>query len=83
MHLAQNLRVDLKGTGVHVQLVNPGFVDTRLTRMNEFRMPFITTPEKAARIIARHMERRRFSTSFPAGFSWLLKFRAMAMLARL
>jgi short-subunit dehydrogenase len=83
MHLAQNLRVDLKGTGVHVQLVNPGFVDTRLTRMNDFRMPFITTPDKAARIIANHMERRRFSRSFPAGFSWILKLRAMAMLARL
>lgn len=77
MHLAQNLRVDLKGTAVRVQVVNPGFVDTRLTRQNEFRMPFIATPEVAARKIARHMERRGFSTSFPRGFAWVFKAKAI------
>lgn len=80
MHLAQNLRQDLKGTGVRVQMVNPGFVDTRLTRLNQFHMPFIATSEKAAAVIARHMERRRFSASFPFGFSMVLKLRAAAML---
>lgn len=83
MHLAQNMRSDLKGTGVRVQLMNPGFVDTRLTRLNEFRMPFIMTPEAAATRIANAMERRRFSTSFPSPFAWLFKLRAVAAILRM
>ena len=82
MHLAQNLRSDLKGSGVRVQLVNPGFVDTRLTRLNAFRMPFMTTPERAAVKIARHMELSRFSMSFPRALSWPLKLRAMVEISR-
>jgi hypothetical protein len=81
--LAQNLRADLKGTGLCVQLVNPGFVDTRLTRKNDFRMPFIMTPDKAAGTIARHMRSRRFSRSFPALFALALKLRAVLMLLRM
>lgn len=82
MHLAQNLSVDLKGTGVRVQQVLPGFVDTRLTKKNDFRMPFIETPEKAARRIAAHMERKRFSLSFPWAFSWYFKLRAVGWILR-
>lgn len=82
MHLAQNIRADLKGSRVRVQLVNPGFVDTRLTRKNDFRMPFITTPQKAAVVIARHMERRRFSISFPKMFSLFFKLKGIGFLLR-
>lgn len=70
MQLAKDMRADLKNTGVRVQLVNPGFVETRLTKKNDFRMPFVMTDDEAAGIIADHMERRRFSRSFPTLFSW-------------
>ena len=73
MHLAENLRADLRGTGVSVQIVNPGFIDTRLTRKNGFRMPFLMTPEAAAAAVLRAMRGRRFSTSFPAPFAWLFQ----------
>lgn len=73
MHLAENLRADLRGTGVSVQIVNPGFIDTRLTRKNDFRMPFLMTPEAAAAAVLRAMRGRRFSTSFPAPFAWLFQ----------
>jgi len=82
MHLAQDIRADLKGSNLRVQLVNPGFVDTRLTRLNEFRMPFITTADKAAKIIARHMETRRFSKSFPGLFSLFFKLKGIGFLLR-
>lgn len=71
MHLAENLRADLKGTGICVQSVNPGFIRTRLTDKNEFRMPQIMAPEDAAETILKAIRSGRFSTSFPAPFAWL------------
>lgn len=71
MHLAENLRADLKSTGVRVQSVNPGFIRTRLTEKNSFVMPMLMTPEHAAAHVIHAMRRRRFSTSFPAPFAWL------------
>jgi len=69
MHLAENLQIDLAKTGVDVQLVNPGFIKTRLTDKNEFTMPFIMEPEAAAQEIFEHMNSTRFAKSFPALFS--------------
>jgi short-subunit dehydrogenase len=73
MHLGENLYADLRGTDVQVQVVNPGFIKTRLTDKNDFAMPFIQTPEKAAEHVLSAMRARRFSTSFPAPFSWLFR----------
>jgi len=67
------MRFDLRGTGVDVRLVNPGFIKTRLTQKNDFHMPMLMTPEKAARRVIKAMERRRFRTDFPAPFSWAIR----------
>lgn len=71
--LAETMRFDLRGTGVDVRLVNPGFIKTRLTQKNDFHMPMLMTPEKAARRVIKAMERRRFRTDFPAPFSWAIR----------
>ena len=71
MHLAENLRIDLRGSGVRVQLANPGFIATRLTAKNRFRMPQLMTPEQAAAHVLRLMRSNRFSLSFPSPFAWL------------
>lgn len=69
MHLAEDMRADLRSTGVTVQRINPGFIRTRLTRKNSFRMPQIMTPETAAARVTKALKSGRFSTSFPAPFS--------------
>ena len=75
--LAETMRHDLKGTGVVVRVINPGFVKTRLTEKNNFRMPMIMEPEDAATRVLRAMRSDRFRTDFPAPFSWGLKLYGM------
>jgi len=78
MYMAEAMHADLRGTGVQVQLVNPGFIKTRLTEKNDFKMPFIMEPEDAARHVVDHMQGDRFKHSFPGAFS--LMFRASQFL---
>ncbi len=75
--LAETMRHDLKGTGVVVRVVNPGFIKTRLTSKNAFKMPMIMEPDAAAERTLKAMRSRRFRTDFPAPFSWALKFYGM------
>lgn len=73
MNLAQSLQADLHATGVTVQLVNPGFIRTRLTDLNDFSMPFLMEPDQAARHMLRAIGTRRGTTAFPTLFSWLFR----------
>ena len=71
--LAETMKSDLKRTGVEVQVVNPGFIRTRLTDKNTFNMPFIMSPQDAARVMFDHMNSRKFKRSFPTLFSWFFR----------
>lgn len=73
MSLAESMHYDLRRTGVDVQLANPGFIRTRLTDKNDFRMPFIMEPEQAATIMWEFMQTDRFKRSFPTLFSWVFR----------
>ena len=53
------LRVELAGSGVSVVTICPGYVDTPMTRVNRYRMPFILPADEAARRIARAIAARR------------------------
>lgn len=73
MSLAESMECDLRGSGITVQIANPGFIRTRLTAKNDFAMPFIMEPEAAARLMFEHMGTDRFMISFPTVFSWLFR----------
>jgi len=73
MYLAESLQADLRTSPIKVQLVNPGFIRTRLTDKNDFSMPFIMEPEAAAREFFDHMNTDGFKKSFPLLFSWLFR----------
>jgi short-subunit dehydrogenase len=63
----------LRKTGVDVQVANPGFIKTRLTDKNDFKMPFIMEPEDAALAMFEHMNTTSFKKSFPTVFSWVFR----------
>ncbi len=71
--LAETMRFDLAATGVTVRIVNPGFIKTRLTEKNNFKMPMLMSAEDAAERVIKAMSRRRFRTDFPAPFSWVIR----------
>jgi short-subunit dehydrogenase len=73
MVMAESLHADLRGTGVRVQLANPGFIRTRLTAKNDFNMPFLMEPEQAAAHMLRLMDSSRFKASFPGPFAAIFR----------
>ena len=73
MSLAESMQADLRNTGVDVQLINPGFIRTRLTDKNDFQMPFIMEADDAAKEAFDHMNTRDFKKSYPMVFSWVFR----------
>ena len=73
INLAETLYLDLHPKGVGVSVVNPGFVATPLTAQNEFRMPALISPQRAAAEIVRGWQRGEFEIHFPKRFTHMLK----------
>ncbi len=73
MHLAECLYADLRGTNVKVQLLNPGFIKTRMTAKNDFSMPFLMSSAEAARYVITAMQKTGFQYTFPRMFSWFFR----------
>ncbi len=73
LHLTENMRIDLADSGIKVQVVSPGFVKTRLTDKNEFKMPCIITADVAAKEIVKGMAENGFDINFPKRFTYILK----------
>ncbi len=73
LHLAENMAVDLQHTNIKVQIINPGFVKTRLTAKNDFAMPQIMESTQAAAHIVKGLQTSEFEIAFPWAFSTLLK----------
>jgi short-subunit dehydrogenase len=55
----ESLRTELHGSGVSVVCICPGYIDTPMTRVNRFRMPFLISADDSARRIARAIAARR------------------------
>jgi short-subunit dehydrogenase len=73
INLAETLYIDLRGEGLGVSVVNPGFVQTPLTAQNKFHMPALISPEQAATEIVAHWEKGRFEIHFPKRFTRWMK----------
>lgn len=73
IHFAENLQSELNTHNIKVQVINPGFVKTRLTDLNTFSMPFIISTERAAKLVIKNMRKNCFESRFPFGFANALK----------
>ena len=51
--------------GIRVSVICPGFVTSRMTAGNRFRMPLLWPAERAARVIRRRLARNRGLITFP------------------
>ena len=74
INLAESIKCELEKSNIKLSLINPGFVDTRLTKQNNFKMPFIIDQEKAAKIIVKDLEKEKFEIHFPYRLTLILKF---------
>lgn len=77
LSMCDALRADLADDGVEVTVINPGFVRTPLSEQNDFEMPFLIEPEKAARIIAEGLEAGKAEISFPLRMAFAMKLLGM------
>lgn len=53
------LRIELAASGVSVVTICPGYIDTPMTRVNKYPMPFLISAEDAAARFARAIEAKR------------------------
>jgi hypothetical protein len=70
----EGLRVELRGSGITVITICPGYITTAMTARNPYRMPFIISAETAAGKIAKIIDQRKTYAVIP----W-----QMAIVARL
>lgn len=63
--LAEVLKPDLARHGVDVSVINPGFVDTPMTAVNTFPMPFLLPVSTAVDRIVTGLDKRKFEIAFP------------------
>jgi short-subunit dehydrogenase len=73
INLAETLRNDLAARGIKVSVINPGYVETPMTSVNKFPMPYIISSEDAALRILRGLEKGKFEIAFPWQLVALMK----------
>jgi short-subunit dehydrogenase len=61
----EGLRGDLRSHGIEVSVICPGFVATRMTARNRFRMPLLMPADRAAAIIRKGLARDKARIAFP------------------
>jgi short-subunit dehydrogenase len=75
LNLAESLSPELSTKGIHLRVINHGFVKTRLTAKNSFAMPSLMSPHEAAKQIAQRLDKKdSFEIHFPFGLATFLAF---------
>jgi len=77
IHFAECLHLDLEERGIGVWVINPGFVQTRLTEQNDFAMPALLTPAQAAVAAVEGFKTGKFEIHFPKRFTRVLKLMSL------
>ena len=72
-HFLEGMRVDLRGTGVAVTDVRPGFVRTPMTAPSPFPMPFLMDLDDAVETIVRGIRASSPIVAFPWQLATLMR----------
>ncbi len=64
----EGMRGELHRFGIGVTVICPGYIRTRMTEGNKFRMPLLMDADRAVRIIRRGLARNKARIAFP----WIL-----------
>ena len=73
-NLAESLYFDFGRSNVRICLVSPGFIKTPMTDKNDFKMPFLKSPEYAAdKIYDGLINKNVFEIHFPKSLTIILK----------
>ena len=73
-NLAECMYFDLNPKGIKLQVINPGFVETEATSVNDFVMPDLISSDVAAEHVIQGLQEDIFEISFPKSFVRKLKF---------
>ncbi len=76
-NLAETLSIELKSKGIDITVISPGFVETPMTSVNDFPMPYIMSPDEAAYRILKKLPSKPFEIAFPWQLVWSLKLAQM------
>ena len=66
--LCESLRSELQDSKIQIQLINPGFVESKLTEKNDFDMPDLIGATEAATEIYKGLQSNDFEVAFPRKF---------------
>ncbi len=74
-NFTESIYFDFKKFNVNISVISPGFIKTPLTDKNDFSMPFLKSPEYAARVIYNGLiKNKSFEIHFPKSLTLILKF---------
>jgi len=66
LNFCESIQPELMSKNIKVQVINHGFVKTRLTHKNDFEMPQLLEADLAAQIIYKELQKKyRFEIRFP------------------
>ncbi len=65
INLCESMQPELQAVGVDLRVVCPGFIETPLTDLNDFPMPFLMPVEKAVKALIKGLEGNKFQIVFP------------------
>lgn len=72
-NFAESLQHDLYDVNVKVSVICPGYIDTPMTKVNDFPMPYLMPVEEGAERILTGLAKGKFEIAFPWQVEKLLK----------
>lgn len=74
INMCESLKFDFDELNIKIQVINPGFIDTPMTKLSKAPMPFLMPIDSAADRLVACLKKDMFEITFPRRFTWLVKF---------